>query len=225
MVVLASVAAGHGGRARADEPRAEEAGGRWQGTSWGFELRSGLSFRARDEAITPAPILGVGFRVCTLLQLVDAELFMQTMAFDREVAAGDHALRRTSIGVDLRLHPLFIRHLQGGFGDRLAASLHLAIGAGVDVLSTVGPGRDRTDVAFAIALGLGSEVPLTEPSARPWSVWLGLGWRVRFVGFPDGAPGLRDMDEHQLLVNLSVRFHDLTGVRWAVPPELDDADR
>src|SRR5690606_11583747 len=79
VVVLASVAAGHDAPARADEPRAEEAGGRWQGTSWGFELRSGFSFRARDEAITPAPILGVGFRVCTLLQLVDAELFAQTM--------------------------------------------------------------------------------------------------------------------------------------------------
>lgn len=205
--------------------RAEEPTGRWQGTSWGFELRSGASFRAQDEAITPAPLLGLGLRVCTLLTLIDAEVFVTTAGLSRTTDAGRYDLRRTAIGLDLRLHPLFVRHLQGGFGDRVAAGLHLAIGAGLDLLSTVGPGRDRTDPGFAFAIGAGADVPLTEPDDRPWSVWLGLGWRLRFAGFPKGAAGLRDMDEHQLLVTLGLRFHDLTFASIPPPPELDDRDR
>lgn len=217
--------------ASAPTAHAEERSGRWQGTSWGFELRSGASFRARDEAITPAPILGLGLRVCTLLTLIDAELFTTTAGLSRTTDAGRYDLRRTSVGLDLRLHPLFVRHLQGGFGDRLAAGLHLAIGVGLDLLSTKGRGPDpinpidRTDPGFAFAIGAGADVPLTEPNLRPWSLWLGVGWRMRFAGFPSGAPGLRDMDEHQLLVALGLRFHDLTFAHLPPPPELDDRDR
>lgn len=210
---------------------ADEVGGRWQGASWGFELRSGASLRAQDEPIAPAPLLGLGLRVCTLLTLLDAEVFATTAGFSRTTEAGHYDLRRTSIGLDLRLHPLFIRHLQGTFGDRLAAGLHLAIGIGLDLLSTAGgdPDRaapiDRTDPGFAFAIGAGADVPLTEPNLRSWSLWLGVGWRLRFAGFPKGAPGLRDMDEHQLLIALGLRFHDLTFAHIPPPPELDDVDR
>lgn len=224
-LVPIACAAGLAGVARADdEPR-----GRWQGTSWGFELRGGAAFRTEDAAITPAPLLGLGVRFSTLLTLVDAELFATTAGFSRVVEAGRYDLRRTSIGVDLRLHPLFIRNLQGRLGDRIAAGVHLAIGAGADVLSVVGgegpAARDRTEVGFAFAIGLGVDVPLTEPNDHPWSIWLGVGWRMRFVGFPGAPPGLRDMDEHQALVTFGVRFHDLSGLPLPVPPELDDVDR
>lgn len=217
LLALALLAPGTG---RTDEPT-----GRWQGTSWGIELKSGASFRAEDDAIMPAPLLGLGLRVCTLLTLIDAEVFTTTAGFSRSTDAGDFDLRRTTIGLDLRLHPLFVRHLQGGFGDRLAAGLHLALGVGVDLLSIDGPGRDRTDPSFAFSFGLGADVPLTDPDDRSWSLWLNLGWRMRFAGFPRSAPGLRDMDEHQALVALGVRFHDLTFASISPPPELDDRDR
>lgn len=204
---------------------AEDTVGRWQGASWGFELRSGGSLRLQDETLSPAPLVGLGVRVCTLLTLIDSELYVQTMGFSRNVGSGGYDLRRTTVGYDLRLHPMFIRHLEGGLPDRLAAGIHLALGVGVDVLSITGPGYDRTDAAFAFGFGIGADLPLTEPDDASWSVWLGLGWRLRFVGFPESAPGLRDMDEHQLLVSLSLRFHDLTGIRLPVPPELDDIDR
>lgn len=226
-VVVASTAA-----------RAEPTEGRWQGTSWGFELRTGAGFRVADETLAPAPLIGVGVRLCTLLTLIDAELFGQTEGFTRRsdaftsAAAGDvYDLRRTSLGLDLRLHPLFMRHLQGRLGDRVMAGLHLALGAGVDLLSvrgghaSLGTDLDRTDASFAFGIGAGVDVPLTEPNDRPWSLWLDLGWRLRFSGFGDSAPGLRDQDEHVLLLQLGVRFHDLTGVRVPVPPELDDVDR
>ena len=221
---------------------AEPTEGRWQGTSWGFELRAGAGLRSQDTALSPAPLIGLGVRVCTLLTLIDAELYGQTEGFTRRsgplptdtdaIIAGEvYDLRRTSIGFDLRLHPLFVRHLQGGFGDRVAAGLHLALGAGADILSVsggheaFGTALDRTDVAFAFGVGAGVDVPLTEPNDRPWSLWLDLGWRLRFTGFGESAPGLRDMDEHVIVLQLGVRFHDLTGVRVPVPPELDDADR
>ena len=214
------------GRAQGHE---DEPTGRWQGTSWGFELRTGAGFRVQDDSLMPAPIVGAGFRVCTLLTLIDAELYAMTAGSSRTTDGGDYDLRRTSIGIDLRLHPMFMRHLQGSFGDRLMAGIHLAFGAGADVLSTAGgagtAARDRTDVGFAFGVGLGVDVPLTAPDDATYSLWLGLGWRMRFVGFGAGAPGLRDMDEHVALINLGVRFHDLTGLRIAPPPELDDVDR
>jgi hypothetical protein len=212
-------------RASAAAPDEAETHGHWQGASWGFELRSGASLRMQDESLTPAPIIGLGFRVCTLLTLIDSELFVQTMGFTRTTGAGEYDMRRLSVGIDMRLHPLFIRPLQGGFGDRLAAGIHLVIGAGIDSLAIRGPDLERTDASFAFGIGLGAEVPLNEPNRNSWSIWLGLGWRLRFVGFPKSAPGLRDMDEHQLLVSLSLRFHDLTGIRLPPPPELDDVDR
>jgi hypothetical protein len=205
--------------------RGDDSGPRWQGASWGLELRSGASFRVQDDPVSPAPILGAGLRVCTLLTLIDAELFATTVGFSRTTAAGAHDLRRTSIGVDLRLHPLFIRHLEGDLAGRIAAGVHLALGGALELLAIAGPDRDDTYSRFAFAIGLGLDLPLTEPNGRAWSLWLGLGWRLRFVGFPGSAPGLRDMDEHQALVSFGVRFHDLGFMRLPVPPELDDRDR
>jgi len=217
------------GTARAHEGDDDEPSGRWQGSSWGFELRGGAAFRTADADVAPVPVVGLGVRVCTLLTLLDAELFATTAGFVRNVDGGRYDLRRTSIGVDLRLHPLFVRSVQGRFVDRVAAGLHLAIGAGADVLSIAGGEAgerlDRTDVAFAFAIGLGVDVPLTEPNDHPWSLWMGFGWRMRFVGFAGSAPGLRNMDEHQALLTFGVRFHDLSGIPLPVPPELDDVDR
>lgn len=224
LVVLTLVATASIARAEDDEPS-----GRWQGTSWGFELRAGAAFRSEDAEVTPAPVFGLGFRVCTLLTLVDAELFATTEGFSRANDWGQFDFRRTSIGVDLRLHPLFIRSVQGRLGDRIAAGVHLAIGAGADVFSVDGGQNDTrweaTQVRFAFAIGLGVDVPLTEPNDHPWSLWLGLGWRMRFVGFPVAPPGFGDMNEHQALVTFGVRFHDLSGIALPVPPELDDTDR
>jgi len=224
LVALACVVSTAGVAHADDEPT-----GQWQGTSWGFELRAGAGFRSDDDTLTPAPLVGLGFRVATLLTLVDAELFATTEGFSRASASGRYDFRRTSIGVDLRLHPLFIRTVQGRFVDRIAAGVHLVLGAGADVFSIDGGRndvrRDATEARFAFAIGLGVDVPLTEPNDHPWSLWLGLGWRLRFVGFPVSAPGLRDMNEHQALVTFGVRFHDLSGIALPVPPELDDVDR
>jgi len=231
-LALATLVSSPDRAARADEPtRAAEPTsydaprGRWQGTSWGFELETGLGLRLADDALTPAPLLGLGFRVSTLLTLVDAELFARTQGLTRTVPAGDFDLRRTSLGLELRLHPLFIRNLQGDFGSRALAGIHLAVQGAAEVLSVRGPEVDRTDVSFAFGFGLGVDLPLTDPDDGPYSLWLDLGWRFRVVGFPHAPRGLGDMDEQLFLLSLGLRFHDVSGLPLPKPPELDDRDR
>src|SRR5262249_53831958 len=149
--------------------------------------------------------------------------------FTRENRDAIFDLRRTSIAIEGRLHPLFVRHLQGGFGDRVAAGFNVSLGLGADLLSVAGgegdAARDDTYARFALGLGLGLDIPLTEPDDHPWSLWLGLGVQLRFVGFPDAPSGLHDMDEKVFALQLGVRFHDISGVRFPVPPELNDTDR
>lgn len=216
--------------ARATPTDSDTPRGRWQGTSWGFELRGGMGLRLADDTVWPAPVLGLGFRVSTLLTLVDAEVFAQTQAFSRTVAAGDFDLRRTSLGLELRLHPLFIRNLQGDFGSRALAGIHIAVHGAAEVLSVRGTSPaaasvDRTDLSLAIGVGLGVDLPLTDPEAGPSSLWLGLGWRFRVVGFPHAPRGLGDMDEQTFVLSLGLRFHDVSAVPLPKPPELDDRDR
>ncbi len=193
---------------------------KWMGAYWGIELKTGLSLRAED----PQPSFGLGLRVATLVSLIDLELFgVVTPLADRYT--------RTAMGLDLRLHPLFIRMLRRDFGSRVLAGLHVALGVGADVLSadtkSVSTGADEssTHVAFAFAFGVGADFPITNPSRNDPSLWLGVGWRMRFVGFSDAPAGLRDMDEHVVLLQLGLRFHDIGFMRIPKPTELDDRDR
>jgi len=192
----------------------------WMGAFWGIELKTGLSLRAGD----PQPSFGLGLRVATLVSLIDLELSgVVTPLADRYT--------RTAIGLDVRLHPLFIRTLRRDFGSRVLAGLHVAIGVGADVLSadtasaSTGADESSTHVAFAFAFGVGADFPITNPSRNDPSLWLGLGWRMRFVGVSDAPEGLRDMDEHVVLLQLGLRFHDIGFMRIPRPPELDDRDR
>jgi len=215
------------GNANSPDPVDRPSQSTWMGAFWGIELKTGLSLRAKDGAdgeLDPQPSFGLGLRVATLVSLIDLELFgVVTPLADRYT--------RTAVGLDLRLHPLFIRMLQRDFGSRVLAGLHLSLGAGADVLSAETASTPRegiessTHVAFAFAFGLGVDIPLTHPSRNDPSLWLGLGWRMRFVGFSDAPAGLRDMDEHVVLVQLGLRFHDIGFMRVPKPPELDDRDR
>jgi hypothetical protein len=194
------------------------------GAFWGLELRGGLHLRADDPGLSPAPLFGIGLRAATLMTLLDLELYAQTAPFGE--ADGPHDLWRTSFGADLKLHPLFIRALHANLGARLLAGLHLAVGLGGDLLAVGAPGAaTHTHAAFAFAFGAGAEVPLTGVDDGGPSVWLGLGWRMRFADFDAAPPALRDMDSHEVVLSLGVRFHDIGFLRLPRPPELDDRDR
>ena len=199
-------------------PENDPTHGDYMGAFWGLELRGGIALRGADDELTPIGAMGVGVRIATLVSLVDFELATETMGFSR----GDYDLRATSIAGELRLHPLFIRLLQGNTASLVLASIHLALGAGLEVLSTDGPAQDATHYAFGFRWGLGAEVPLTRPSAASWSLWLGLGWRMTITGFGGAPPGLRDLDRHAVWLSLSLRFHDIDFMRFPRPPELRD---
>lgn len=197
-----------------DEESSGELGAhsRWMGAFWGLELKGSLDFRLKDGEAGAG--LGLGLRAATLLSLIDAELSAFVSPFDER-------LTRTRVGLEVRLHPLFVRMLQGDFGSRLLAGFHLAVGVGADHLDW----GEGDEAAFAFAFGVGGELPLTDPSRGEPSLWLGLGWRLRFAGFDHAPRGLGDGDEHQVVLQLGLRFHDIGFMRLPRPPELDDRDR
>lgn len=202
------------GVARAEDGESGELGAhsRWMGAFWGIELKGSLDLRLKDGDAGGG--LGVGLRAATLMSLIDAELSVLVSPFDDD-------LTRTRVGLEARLHPLFVRMLQRDFGSRVLAGLHVAVGAGADHLDW----GDGDEAAFAFAFGFGGDIPLTNPARSEPSLWLGLGWRMRFAGFDHAPRGLRDGDEHQVILQLGLRFHDIGFMRLPRPPELDDRDR
>lgn len=201
--------------------------GDYFGAFWGIELRGGLALRTADDPVATIPDLGVGLRVATLVSLIDLELGVETAGLTR---AG-HTIRRTSIAGELRLHPLFIRFLQGDLASQIMGSIHLALGLGLEVMATApdddappAAPDDDTRLALGIRLGLGVEAPLTDTARAPWSLWLGLAWRMTITCFSGAPAGLGPWDQHALWLSLSLRFHDITFARIPRPPELRDDD-
>lgn len=180
----------------------------WMGAFWGVELKGSLD--VEDEI---GAGVGLGLRAATLMSLVDVELsaLMSPLA----------DTTRTRVALDLRLHPLFTRMLQRDFKSRVLAGLHVALAVGADHLDW-GSG---SEAAFGFAWGAGADVPLTNPARGDPSLWLGLGYRMRFAGFDHAPRGLGDGDEHQVILQLGLRFHDIGFARLPRPPELDDRDR
>jgi len=215
----------HAPRAAAAEPRTY---GDYDGAFWGFEARAGAVFRTDDPGLEPIAGLGLGLRAATLLSLIDVELGLETFAATRlagpEGDKTDHDLRRTSVIGEARLHPLFVRALEGGFGARLLASIHVSLGGALELMWVGGKAQDQTNVGVGVRVGVGAEVPLTDPSARSWSLWLGAAWRLTVVGFSAAPRGLGDMDQQGVWLSLSLRFHGVDFARIPKPPELNDDD-
>ncbi|MFO0748900.1 MAG: hypothetical protein U1F43_25025 [Myxococcota bacterium] len=236
LALAAMAGASAAARAEAPEPAgapdaSEAPRSPWFGAFWGIELRGGVASRAADATLRPIPDLGLGLRVATLMSLVDAELGVDTLAMTRRGgpvgtggARAEHDLRLTSIGLELRLHPMFIRYLEGGTLANVMASIHLALGGALELLSVAGPAQDATQLGFGLRFGLGFEVPLTRPSAAPWSLWLGVSWRMTVAGFSDAPSSLRDMDRQVAWLSLSFKWHDIDFARFPHPPELRDGD-
>jgi len=215
--------------ARAEAPRAQ---GYYVGAFYGLELKTGVAVLGSDPTRDRSPLNGIrpliaiSARVATLMSLLDFDLSVAFAALGGTTAVGREETLHTRIGVEMRLHPFFLSHLQGNW---LKSGVYLAFGGGLDLLSSSPegglPGKSRTDAGVAIAWGFGLDVPLSAMNTADPSVWLGLGYRMRFVGFPGAPPGLGDRDGHDLFVNLSVRWHGLDFARVPRPPELNDADR
>jgi hypothetical protein len=198
--------------------------GNYLGAFAGVEVKTGLSvlgidpFQGRDVSPRVLPMLAVSARVANLMSLLDVDLGVGLAGGTLDGPDGALDVLHTRLGIEARVHPFFMSHLQGTW---VRAGLHLALGVGADLLSTA-PGG--TKAAFALSWGFGMDVPLSDMQSADPSVWLGVGYRMRFVGF-DGAPrGLGDRDGHDVFVALSVRWHGVDFARIPRPPELHDRD-
>jgi hypothetical protein len=215
---------------------AEESGGSRHGSYYGafagFELKAGTAFLGIDPTRNRAPharfrpLVAGSARFANLLSLIDLDVGVGWSFGAEEAVSGRYDVHHARFFAEARLHPFFMSHLQGQW---FRAGLHLTLGVGADLLATrpLGEtsGSTRHDVAFALAIGAGFDVPLSDLVSADPSVWLTVGWRMRFVGF-DGAPrGFGDRDGHDVFVSLSVRWHDIGFARFPRPPELDDRDR
>lgn len=224
-VVSALVVASGAARAGEPAPAAPSEGlahGNYYGAFWGFDLRAGAAFGVADSGLEPDVAVGGSFRIAGLMSLIDVDVSAVTSGFARRIRGDAYDERHTRIGVEARLHPLFMRTLEGAW---VLAGIHLALGGGCDILSSVGGGHDRTDVGFAFQFGAGVDVPLTSPKHRKWSLWLGFGWRMRFVGFAHAPAGLRDLGGQDAFVTVGFRGHSIDFMRIPTPPEFNDSDR
>jgi hypothetical protein len=204
------------------EAAAPEAQGRYQGAFWGPQLHLGLTTRLDAGAgEAPGPALGLSLRVATLAELLDLQLTALGSWYQaRPPGAEPVDVKRLSVGVEIHLHPLFLRHLQGTWLDLWLAGLYLAAGGDADVTDLDGAGQSRTEVDFGWHLGAGMDVPLTDPRRGP-SVWIGLAYRLKFLFVSTGIPGLHDFSEHTLLLTVGYRDPDIFGARVPRPTELD----
>lgn len=197
----------------------------YQGAFWAVQLHAGVVWRQDGgPGERPAPILGLSARIATLMSLLDVQLTWLTAAW--EATADDHPpthVRRHSVGLALHLHPFFMRHLGN---DNLAfwlGGIYLSLGGDLDLTGLDGPGLDRLEPGFGFHIGAGTDIPLGDV-VDGWGIWLGLSYRLKFLGAHSDAPGLGDFDEHALLITLAYRNNDIGFARFPKPQELDDSE-
>lgn len=200
----------------------EDAPAPYQGAFWAVQLHSGVMFRhGAGPGESPAPVLGLSARVATLLSLLDVQLTWLTAAW--EATAESHApthVRRHSLGVALHLHPLFMRHLENDATAFWLGGIYLSVGGDLDLVDL---DRAGVEPAFGFHIGAGTDIPLGDVD-RGWGIWLGLSYRLKFLGVHGDAPGLGDFDEHAFLLTLAYRNNDIGFARFPRPAELDDRE-
>jgi len=206
-------------------PGAEPSGGAapalYQGAFWGLQVHGGTLWRVQaGQGEAPGPVVGISGRVATLLSLVDLQLSFLAGRYGAVDAGGEGVdVGRYSVGVQAHLHPFFVTHLRNTGFWYWWASIHLSVGADFDIIEV---GRaDARGLGFHI--GLGSDIPLGNVS-EGWGLWLGVGYRLKFLRPGSLGPGLDNFDEHAFLLTLAYRNNDITFARFPKPAELHDHD-
>ncbi len=173
-----------------------------------------VGFGWPDRLDAPAGQLGwgirAGLRYATLLQLLDLETWCE---YGGHPASGAGSIRRTTLGIQVNLHPLFWLLVWDNLAGWLGAGVHgyLSTGAahmsvqGVDLVAATG-GQGATVARWAMhnEVGLGFDVPLSSRKATS-GLWLSLrgGWRWLHIS---QAPGQRlDLGDLHLQIAIGWR--------------------
>lgn len=199
----------------------------YQGSFWAVQLHGGTLLRrgrARDGAI--GPTAGVSARLATVLSIADLQATLLGGGYEAAAPDGPPVdVRRWTVGLDARIHPLLLSHLWSNRLGYALGSVYASLGADLAVthLDPGGAPPDReVDPGWHVGAGLG--VPVTAPTRR-WTLWLGLSWRLTFLDVSTGGRDLGSFDEHAVMLTLGWRNHDIFFASVPPPPELDTTDR
>ncbi len=177
---------------------------RFDGGHLGPLLAMGLALPDRDDA--PAGRWGwdvrAGLRYATLLQLLDASAWVE---YGTHPAAGVGAIGRTTLGLQVNLHPLFWLLVWDNLAGWLSAGLHGYVSTGAARVSLRGKGlvaaiggTHTTAVQWAMHndIGLGMDIPISGRQASA-GLWLSLRWGMRWLALGELPGGRLDLgDQH-----------------------------
>lgn len=194
---------------------------RFNGSFWGLQLHSGVSWVSEPEA-NPGPTLGVSARFASLMSLLDvqASFLWSRYIFDEETPDGptETDVTRYSLGGSIQLHPLFMRHLGNDRFSYTLAALYLSIGLDFDIIDS----DEATATGAGLHIGGGTDIPLWQDDADGWGFWIGLNYRHRFLSASPAIAGVSDFGEHTILISLAYRHHGILFARLPRPEELND---
>lgn len=211
-------------------PTAEQTGApeepfRYQGAYWGVQLHGGIVHRQHSgPGETPGFVYGASFRIASVLSLADFQLTILRSAYDAGHPDGEPlSVGRISIGVEGHLHPLFTQILKNDTFHYWLAGLYLSLGIDLDITTIEGRGLDRLETDPGWHIGLGTDYPLTDPNVG-WSIWLGVAYRMKFLGVASGVHGLHNFMEHTVFLTLGYRNNNIYSARIPRPTEFDYRD-
>lgn len=174
-------------------------------------------------------MVALSTRIASIMSVADIQLTIQGSMYDVGVNGGDVAIKRLSTGVEARLHPLFMRHLESDNFHLWLAGLYGSLGVDLDITAVNADAllgqRDIDRVEFDVGwhLGAGMDYPLTNVH-EGWSLWIGVGYKLRFLSVNTGLKDLTNFNEHTFVITLGYRNNDIFFGRVPQPSEFDYRD-
>lgn len=151
-------------------------------------------------------VAGVAGRLTSALFLGDVEIAYTASRFAASVAGGPLGITRHSFSATLGLHPLFILTLGNRRLHYILGSFHVLVGFSLEVTSASLDGRSRARGDPAWHLGIGFDIPVTDPNEGR-GLWLGLRFRQIRLGTDIVRPFATELGDLQLFVTLAYRWN------------------
>ncbi len=194
----------------------------YQGAYWSLQAHVGLVARMRTKTSeSPGPLLGVSARVATLMSLLDVQAHFFAGLYEASTRSGvPVAVGRYSLGLEAKLHPFLTTILSNSTFFYWFAGLYGCGGADLDITTLKARGGSQTtDVNLGWSVGGGSDFPITDPNAG-WGLWVGVEYKVKFLGVRSRDLALGPFDEHLFMVTVAYRDNDIFGFRVPRPDEV-----
>ncbi|MFT5432524.1 MAG: hypothetical protein ACI9OJ_003223 [Myxococcota bacterium] len=202
--------------AHADE---SDEGTRYNGGFLAVGLLGGAHFPDAGRSTDVGWLTGAYARFSTVLQIIDVQGEYHAAGGSLESSHGPVDYIRHSLSTSVNLHPFFLQMLNNNWLWFALTSFYLQAGGSVEFADLANV-REDPDAAFSMHVGLGFDVPLSQPESSG-AFWLGVNWRWKtvFSEWQVGG-GELDPDAHLLAIVLSYRYHNLSFMRLERPGDL-----